>query len=87
MSPEVLPIVTIAGDPRDAAELLVPADDAVIVPVPPLAGTVIAGRLMCPFASLTCVLVVDPPLNVYPPLNVVVTERPAVATPPTVTVT
>ncbi|WP_431796295.1 hypothetical protein [Microbacterium enclense] len=32
-------------------------------------------------------VVVDPPLNVYPPLSVTVTLWPAVGTPPTVTVT
>ncbi|MFG6279054.1 hypothetical protein [Microbacterium sp. S16(2024)] len=56
-------------------------------PLPPTEGTLISGRFTRPLPSLICVFVVDPPANVYPPLNVVVTERPAVGTPPTVTVT
>ncbi|ODT38955.1 MAG: hypothetical protein ABS60_08430 [Microbacterium sp. SCN 71-17] len=63
--------------------------DAVLAdrtPLPPCDGTLMDGRFTRPLPSLTCVLAVVPSANVYPSLSVVVTERPAVGVPPTVTV-
>lgn len=63
--------------------------DVVAVSVPELTtdAMLMVGRFTRPLVSLTCVFVVVPSAKVYPLLNVVVTERPAVGTPPTVTVT
>ena len=71
---------------RMAPEALAVEEFAVKVAVPPTAGTLMAGRLMRPLPSLIWVLVVDPPANVYPWSRLVLTVRPAVGMPLTVTV-
>ena len=70
-----------------AVAVVVGSTEAESVALPPTAGTLIAGRFARPSVPVTWVVVVAPPLNVYPSLSVTVTLWPAVGTPPTVTVT